>query len=219
MMMNSPAKASRIKKSSGVMKTKACTNTLLGTLLISGNLLVAPARAEVLTFDELTGQGTMPSPHQGTIVWEEGVWSFYDQVQPPYTAKSGSTRLFASPRDPTPSWDFTTPVVYLGSWFAGYADATVRMDLYLGGLLKATTGTLSPAETPVFLATGYGGFVDRVVVTTPRPDFWVMDDLTFERASPVAEPPSAWHLAVAFGALILLAGMTNDKESAKPARR
>jgi hypothetical protein len=200
------------------MKAKVRTNILFWILLISGMLLIAPARAEVLTFDELTGEGTMPSPYQSSIIWEEGVWSFYDQIQPPYSAKSGSTRLFGKPGDTTPSWDFTTPVVYLGSWFAGYADATVRMDLYLGGLLKATTGAFSPGETPAFLATGYGGLIDRVVITTPGPDYWVMDDLTFERASPVAEPPSAWYLAVAFGALFLLAGMRNDKGSAKPAR-
>jgi hypothetical protein len=199
------------------MNTKARTNTLFWILLISGMLLPAPARAEVLTFDELTGQGTMPSPYQSSIIWEEGVWSFYDQIQPPYAAKSVSTRLY-SLTDMTPSWDFTTPVVYLGSWFAGYADATVRMDLYLGGLLKATTGPFSPGETPAFLATDYGGLIDRVVITTPGPDFWVMDDLNFESASPVAEPPSAWYLAVAFGALFLLAGMRNDRGSAKPAR-
>ncbi|OFV88983.1 MAG: hypothetical protein A2V74_04025 [Acidobacteria bacterium RBG_16_70_10] len=64
--------------------------------------------------------------------------------------------------DSTPSWDFTTPVVFLGAWFAGYEDGRFDMELFLGGSL-----------------------VHSVVIQDLGPNHWVLDDLTYE---PVPEP-------------------------------
>ena len=82
--------------------------------------------------------------------------------------------------DPTPSWDFTTPVVFLGAWFAGYEDGRFDMDLFLGGVPVHSTDTFFPSAVPTFLATGYDGPVDRVVLQDLGPNHWVMDDITYE---------------------------------------
>ena len=139
----------------------------------------------VLTFEDLSGtQGSMPDPYHGIIDWEDGVWFHYDWSQPPYNPASGVVRTYESSSDTTPSWDFLTPVVYEGSYFSGYSYATVQMELYLDGGLVHSTGIFVPSATPDFFATGYNGLVDRVVIHTPAPDYWVMDDLTYSSSVP-----------------------------------
>ncbi|MBI3618016.1 MAG: PEP-CTERM sorting domain-containing protein [Candidatus Omnitrophica bacterium] len=149
--------------------------------------MVGNASATVLTFEELTnGDLSSLNPYQGIINWENGSWFFYNWSQPPYNPSSGIVRTYES-SDPTPSWSFVSPVVYNGSYFSGYDYATVQMDLYLSSTLVHSTGTFAPSSVPTFFSTGYNGSVDQVVINTPSPDFWVMDDLTYDGQTP---PPT-----------------------------
>lgn len=151
--------------------------------------MVGSASAVVLTFEELTGSGSLSdlNPYQGIINWEIGSWNYYSWPQPPYNPSSGIMRTYESTGDYTPSWDFLGPVVYDGSYFSGYSDATVQMDLYLSGSLVYSTGIFAPSNVPTFFPTSYTGSVDQVVINTPRPDYWVMDDLTYNGQTP---PPT-----------------------------
>lgn len=147
------------------------------------------ASATVLTFEDLVGGGPMPDPYNGIIDWENGVWNYYSSPQPPYNPNSGIVRTYESGFDFTPSWQFLSPVVFNGAYFSGYSDATVQMDLYYGASLVYSTGLYAPSATPTFFATNYSGLVDSVVINTPRPDYWVMDDLTYNATpTPTPEP-------------------------------
>ena len=77
---------------------------------------------------------------------------------------------------------------FQGAWFAGYEDVDVTFKLYDHGALVATSSTLSTSATPTWLASGYAGLVDEVVVSSADQGAWVMDDLTFSAAVP--EPGS-----------------------------
>ncbi len=161
---------------------------------------ISPAMAVVLDFEDLLGDGPMPDPYQGIIDWENDVWFHYDTEQFPYTPHSGSQRIYEYTMDYTPSWSFSTPVYFSGAWFSGFSYATVQMDLYYLGALVHSTGTLAPTDVPAFLAGGYAGLVDAVIINTPEPDLWVMDDLTY---NPVPLPGAVWLLG---SGLLALAG-------------
>lgn len=151
--------------------------------------MVGNASAVVLSFEELTGSDSLSAlnPYQGIINWESGSWFYYDSPQPPYNPSSGIVRTFESTADTTPSWDFLSPVVYDGSYFSGQEFSNFQIDLYLSGSLVHSTGTFAPSSVPTFFATGYSGSVDQVVINTTTPDFWVMDDLTYNGQTP---PPT-----------------------------
>ena len=167
-------------------KMKKLSVLFCALLLVFG--VVGVATATVLDFEDLVGNGPMPDPYQGIIDWEDGVWFHYDSSQPPYNPSSGISRTYESSSDYDPSWSFLTDVVYNGSFFSGYEDATVQIDLYLDGSLVHSTGVFAPSSTPTFFATNYSGLVDAVTINTPIPDLWVMDDLTYNGTQSVPEP-------------------------------
>jgi hypothetical protein len=91
--------------------------------------------------------------------------------------------------------------VFNGAYFAGYSTATVTFDLYNGATLVWTSSTLAPSGTPTWLASGYSGLVTSVDVVSPQPDFFIMDDFTYNGTS-TPEPGTLGLLATgAFGAL------------------
>jgi hypothetical protein len=165
----------------------------LGTkgFLAAGLMAIAPmVSATVLTFDDLTGQAAMPANYMG---FDFSAWTHYDFDQPPYTPASPPTRLY--------TFDANAPVssaadfTFDGAFFSGEQDATVTFELYDNGVLVHTSSTLAPTVVPAFLSSGYGGLIDEVVVVSPRPDFYVMDNFTFNGSVP--EPATLALLGIA----------------------
>jgi hypothetical protein len=142
-----------------------------------------------VTFDDLPGDGIVPDGYAG-ITWH-GEWNYYLDPQPPYNPASSPTRVYDFV--PNGTFDFSSPVVFDGASFAGYPTATVQFQMYLGGILVATSGILAPSDIPTFLSSGYGGWVDEVQVISPRPDFFVMDNVTFNGAVP---EPVSWAMFI-----------------------
>lgn len=152
------------------------------------------ASATVLSFDDIPGvgdYGAVPLTYGG-LDWSDAAWSVLTTEQPPYTAHSGAGRVTLGwgTTDSASTIRFNTPTVFEGAWFAGYGEATVRFDLYLGGQLVGSSTTLTLSDTPSFLAAGWTGNVDAVVVSSSLHAFYVMDDFSFKTASAVPEPAS-----------------------------
>jgi hypothetical protein len=168
--------------------------SLLNIALASAAALAiaSSAHATVVTFDDLPGAGVVADGYNG-ITWN-GEWNFYDSVQPPYTPASGATRVYDFLSDA--SFSFAAPVVFDGASFSGYDFAPVNFQLWLGGVQVGASGTLTPTGTPTFLASGYSGLVDEVHVQSPSPDFFVMDDVTFNSSGAVPEP-ATWTMMIA----------------------
>ncbi len=166
----------------------------LSLLVAAASLGASQASATVLTFDDLGSDDFVPV-HYGGLDWSDSDWFAFSGAQDPYTPHSGSYRIATGfgDADVATSVRFAAPSVFQGAWFAGVPGATVTFLLYNAGVLVATSATLDPGATPQFLSSGYGGLVDRLVVSSPDQGFYVLDDLTFTRAVP--EP--------AIGALML----------------
>ena len=74
---------------------------------------------------------------------------------------------------------------FQGAWFAGYDDVDVTFKLYEHGALVATSATLDTSATPTWLASGYTGLVDEVIVSSAGPGrAFAMDDFAFAAAVP-----------------------------------
>ena len=150
--------------------------------------LAANASQTIITFDDLNGDLQLVPDGYAGVTWH-GEWEYYGDVQPPYNPHSPPNRVFDFLNDA--SFDFASPVVFDGAWFSGNAFATVQFQLYLAGNLVWTSGQLAPTDVPAFLASGYNGTVDSVHVLSPSPDFFVMDDVTYESGNTgVPEPTS-----------------------------
>jgi len=159
---------------------------LIASVLVLGSTL---ASATVCDFESLgPGAGTVPTGYCG-INWA-GEWQYYDAPQPPYTAASGTERAFTTGNAPSAEFFFTSPVTFTGAWFAGYDTISgpnqINFYLYLGGNLVSTSGILVPSDVPAFLASGYSGSVDEVLVFSNQAlGYFVMDDVTY---NPAPEP-------------------------------
>ena len=186
-------------------------HTILRTLAASAAIaLCAPfASATVLTFDDLVGPDgyAQVAGNYGGVDWSGAGLSVFTGEQAPFTAHSGAGRV-------TTDWidggaigstiRFLAPTVFDGAWFAGYSDSSVQFQLYLGGKLVSTTALLQLSDAPAFLAAGWAGAIDTVVVFTGAQASYVMDDFTFDSAAQVPEPGSLALLLAGFG----LAGVT-----------
>jgi hypothetical protein len=163
--------------------------------------MVSPSHAAVtvVTFDNLP-DGVVPDGYGG-INWNDN-WTNYTEPQPPYTPESPPSRVYTISSAAT--FDFITPTVFDGAYFSGNSFAPVTFDLFNGATLVATSGTLAPSSTPTFLSSGYSGLVTEVVVSSPDPDFYVMDNVTFG-VSGVPEP-STWAMMLLGFAVLGFAG-------------
>ena len=154
-------------------------------LAVAGASFLPSASATVLTFDDLGADGVVPMNYGG-LDWSASSWFAFGAPQQPYTAHSGDYRVAADfeAADSSTTISFGTPASFQGAWFAGLQGATVTFQLYLAGALVATSATLDPGETPQFLASGYSGLVDKLVVASPSQGSYVMDDFSFTAAVP-----------------------------------
>jgi len=176
--------------------------------------LCAPfASATVLNFDDIVGPDDIAfvPANYGGLDWSNSGLSAFTYNQWPFTAHSGQGRVTTDWVDGGPvasTIRFLAPTVFEGAWFSGYSDSSVRFDLYLGGQLVASSASLQLGETPAFLAAGWDGAIDTVVVASDFQASYVMDDLSFEDAAEVPEPGS---LALVLGG-IGLAGVVRRRK-------
>ncbi|MDY0745328.1 PEP-CTERM sorting domain-containing protein [Paucibacter sp. R3-3] len=176
--------------------------TVLATMTLAA---AAPfASATVLTFDDIGADGMVPANYGG-LDWSAGAWSVFGLEQAPFTAHSGDFRVTADfeSTDAQTRIGFNTPMTFQGAWFAGFTDVNVTFQLYLNGALVGTSQTLNTGATPSFLASGYSGLVDAVVVSSNAQAGYVMDDFTFAAAVP--EPGTYALMFAGLGAIGLVA--------------
>jgi hypothetical protein len=169
--------------------------------LVAGALLASAASfasADVLTFDDIDSYGTLPANYGG-LDWSSSNWIAFGDTQDPYAAHSGDWRVatdFGS-SDADSTIHFLAPTVFDGAWFSGYGEAAVTFELYLSGALVASSVALSPTSVARYLASGYAGLVDTVVVSSPLQAFYAMDDFTFHSPVAAVPEPQTWALLLA----------------------
>ena len=155
------------------------------------------AAATVINFDDLTGFSAVPTFYEG-VHWNSFV--HYDTPQNPYNAHSGETRVFGDYAvygffDNGPiTFTVGAGSVFDGFWAAGAA-SNLNYELYLGGVLQATSATITLTDTPTFLASGFAGSIDEVRINTAN-GLWVGDDFTFStlNALGAVPEPATWGL-------------------------
>ena len=171
-------------------------------------LALPPAHSSVLTFEDLNpspaSYDVMPSPYNGFAFtgWYYGP----DTV---YTPASGIIDLFIDYADPSNPGNFTitdlnnqvtsaAPFIFDGAAFSGYSGVT--FELWLAGSLVHTSASLPDAPgpnpyLPAFLASGYSGEVDKIVVSGVQ-GYYAMDNFTFHSATNTIPEPSTYALAL-----------------------
>ena len=190
---------------------------------IVGSLLAAvTANASVIGFDNLGSAcnstiGNVPDGYGG-INWG-GNWTCYTDVDPFYTPHSPTGRVYDS-SSPGNFFTFVTPQTFQGAWFSGWDKATVQFQLYSGINLVGTSAVLGTTSTPTFLSSGYAGLVDKVVVFSNAPDFFVMDDVTYTSGDVTpfgpADTPEPQTFALLAGGLGLIAVVRRFRASPQP---
>ncbi len=134
----------------------------------------------VLTFEDFT---PCDNTHGNVGVYDgvnfQNQFTCYAYAQDPFNPETPPNRVYTSTAAAgnTSSGTFTfAPTTFSGAYLAGTAN--VFFQLYNGGNLVATSGTLATTSTPTFLASGYSGPVDEVTVSGDGVNF-VMDNVTF----------------------------------------
>jgi hypothetical protein len=163
--------------------------------LFAALAMASPASATVVTFDDLGTDQVVPDGYGG-INWN-GYWTAYQETQFPYTAESPPFRVFDSLSGAGDSFNFLTPSVFNGAYFSGNSFAITGFQLFDGATLVWTSGTIAPTGTPVFLASGYSGLVTQVDVVSTSPQYFVMDDVTYNANLSATPLPSTWTMLIA----------------------
>jgi hypothetical protein len=186
---------------------------LAAAALICGLALhAATAGAVLVTFDDLNLSANDPIPdgYQGinwttTPVLVDFRWFPSASVDPihPSPTPPGTAYAHNAFGDVSASFRFLTPEIFNGSYIYAIADTcgascpthkplTVKFDLYLGGVLKHESSTLNGNSDWQFLASGYSGLVDEVVIVKSSIQFAAfMDNISY--SEPVPEP-AIWAL-------------------------
>ncbi len=165
-----------------------------------GLLLAVPAaHAEVLNFDDLTGLEFFTADYQGFSIGSNNIddtpWFHTDRANAPANPTSGSTYLATDFRLYTGAAFEATQAItrvqafsFDGAWFAG--QDKVRYQLFQSGNLVFTSADSAVLTgVPQFVASGYSGLVDSVVVLGTQ-GFYALDDFTYN-TSVVPEPQAA----------------------------
>src|SRR5262245_61477422 len=95
------------------MKRRTRTYAIVLAAIIG---LSAKGQAEVLDFEDLTGDGALPADYHG-LTWEN--WNYYDAPQPPYFPSSGVERVYNTFGE-VAVLKFGAHVTFNGLWLAGY---------------------------------------------------------------------------------------------------
>jgi len=167
--------------------------------------LCAPfASATVLDFDDIVGPDgyAAVAANYGGLDWSGAGLNVFTGEQDPFAAHSGTGRVTTDWTDGGPvasTIRFLAPTVFEGAWFSGYEDASVRFDLYFQGVLVASSAALQLASAPAFLAAGWDGAIDAVVVSSGAQGSYAMDDFSFAGVTEVPEPGSLALLLAGLG--------------------
>jgi hypothetical protein len=162
-----------------------------GLILLVLVLLAVSASAGtvVLTFDDIaTFENVVPMPSgYGGLNWDAN-FGVYGVSQFPYTPESTPNRALTNNVTASYGESLATfiggPEVFDGAYFAGETDMSpIFFDLYEGGSLVWTSGSLEATSVPTFLASGYAGAVDAVGIEGDR-GYFVMDNFTYGSAIP-----------------------------------
>lgn len=187
----------------------------VSALAISTTANASPVVVTV-TFDDLVGQGIVPDGYGG-INWDSN-FEYYGFQQDPYNPQSAPNRVYGSYAkwDVAPSsvpFYFASPVIFEGAYFSGLDfSVPVSFSLFKGGILQATSASLTPSSIPTFLSSGFAGLVDEVRVNWYN-GFAVMDDVTY-RTSSVPEPATLIGL-LGLGAFGVAKLKRNQKQQVK----
>lgn len=130
-----------------------------------------------------------------------------------YTPASGVIDLFTDYADPNDPGAYVitntnnqvtsaSPFVFDGASFSGYSGVT--FELWFGGSVVHTSTSIADSAgpdpySPTFLASGYAGEIDKLVVSGVQ-GYYAMNDFTFHRtATAVSEPNSILLALMALG--------------------
>ncbi|MBT9501858.1 MAG: PEP-CTERM sorting domain-containing protein [Burkholderiaceae bacterium] len=180
--------------------------------LLAGAALAAwlpNAMATVLSFDDLAQDGTLPVSYGG-LDWSAAGWTVFSTPADPYTPKSGNGRVATGflAADAASLIRFVKPGTFDGAYFAGLGGATLSFELFLNGAKVHSSTVLDPSATPSFLASGYAGLIDAVVVKSANHGEFAMDDFTFTQAVP--EPQT---YALLIGGLFVVGHIARRRQS------
>jgi hypothetical protein len=174
----------------------------------------------VLNFEDLPASGPfgslMPSGYGG-IDWQAGNWTYLtcDVVAPcpgyigpndyyPYQAHSYPNMVTVDSTYGT-SMQFGFkggPAVFNGAWISTWDYDYFGYVLKLNGNVVYTTPLATTGSAPTYVASGYSGKVDQVVIIASDIGDWGMDDLSYTTTSAVPEPASAPMLLGGLGLML-----------------
>lgn len=189
--------------------------------LAAAACLSSTAQADILTFEDLPSGGPayFVSDYHGfrfgTNNPQTTAWFYTDENNPFYTPQSPTHFLatdftlytgaaFEAAQSITSATDF----VFNGAYFSG--EGQIRYQLYNNGNLVWTSADSQALlnSPPIFVASGYSGLVDEVVILGKQ-GYYALDNFTYSEGTQVPEP-SALSLVVLAG----LAGLVRRRRKA-----
>lgn len=192
--------------------------------ILMASLWTAPALADVLDFEDL-GPGSqyilssVGAFQFGTNNLYDTAWFYSDNAGGNYQPHSGSTFLATdaslytgSAYEPAQAISSDSPFIFNGAYFSG--TSSIGYELYLNSHLVFSTYSSSPLSgSPMFIASGYKGATDSVVILGQQGRY-ALDDFTYQSAITAVPEPTSWLLVmVGFG---VMGGAVRRRRCAQP---